>query len=693
MEALNDLEVKKYGFRNDIIQCLVPEKLFEQGHLFVFDKILSMIYLRKKVLQLIFSLYENELVIEEEFVKPPEEADPIDEIDAESQTKKIKFYYEVIYEYSEFYCILLFIEMYLSKLTAQEFLNVTSQKYFASIQFNVRNCYQVIDALISLLKDDSLTENYLNTLAEMKTSNNELKTLLSKCANIGKNKDYLYDIINLRWPYDATSSYKFALSRIDVRLKKEEAKANLMVNVNNLLTGYKNVKKFLMTIDSEFFFNIPYEVDNNIFDTKCSFFTTLKDANDKIMKNEVQFEEYSTLFDYSNQLIIVSNSSIEKYLKNNEENLLRNVAKKRKLENEDYLPVNAWLEITSELKNQLNSTVQIQEDLATAQDALKKEKISNAELNSKLAETIRGKDELGQKLGKAEGELGKVSRLTRELNEAIARNKKFEDTINNLRLENDKYSHNEKELKDKIEKLKKDSGNKGVAKKSRVALIRKSLAENIGAASNSNKAQGVFGDSASLLNTLNSLQRERKFLKSKLIKEKLKEMMGDHNSYMNKYISNDLKISKDFSERDMYNNIKNNVIDLNQDFTQIRKKMAFPKVYDISKKGYSYEEEKEKEINLLKQIKVSYYQNADKVIMEMFGDKTKGRTFKDVIDDDINQTLEYFGENKIKVGKIKVINQEETKNQENEKRTVVPLLLTESSLSFLNSSFLHYQQN
>ena len=100
-------------------------------------------------------------------------------------------------------------------------------------------------------------------------------------------------------------------------------------------------------------------------------------------------------------------------------------------------------------------------------------------------------------------------------------------------------------------------------------------------------------------------------------------------------------------------------------------------------------EQKEKDINLLKEIKLNYCENADKIFSEMFGDKTKGVSFKDVIDDDMSQTLNYFGDKKIKVGKIKIGKQEEEKKNADSQRMVVPILLTETTLSLLNQTFLH----
>ena len=62
-----------------------------------------------------------------------------------------------------------------------------------------------------------------------------------------------------------------------------------------------------------------------------------------------------------------------------------------------------------------------------------------------------------------------------------------------------------------------------------------SIASTIGMSSNN-----LMTDSIPLLNTICDLQKERKFLKSKLMKEKLEDLLGE-NSYINRYID---KVSK-----------------------------------------------------------------------------------------------------------------------------------------------------
>ena len=68
----------------------------------------------------------------------------------------------------------------------------------------------------------------------------------------------------------------------------------------------------------------------------------------------------------------------------------------------------------------------------------------------------------------------------------------------------------------------------------------------------SNDTGGEEGENingAGLLNTVFILQRERKNYKNKFMKEKLSKLMEDKDSYVNKYIKKDLKISKGENEK------------------------------------------------------------------------------------------------------------------------------------------------
>ena len=77
-----------------------------------------------------------------------------------------------------------------------------------------------------------------------------------------------------------------------------------------------------------------------------------------------------------------------------------------------------------------------------------------------------------------------------------------------------------------------------------------------------------------LLKTVFTLQKERKNYKNKFMKEKLNKLMEDKDSFVNKYIQKDFKISKGENDKEkekektMYKNIHEKVISLNKEKNQ-----------------------------------------------------------------------------------------------------------------------------
>ena len=175
------------------------------------------------------------------------------------------------------------------------------------------------------------------------------------------------------------------------------------------------------------------------------------------------------------------------------------------------------------------------------------------------------------------------------------------------------------------------------------------------------------------------------------MKEKLFSLIDDNDSYMNKFIQKDLKISKHDNEKDFYRNIEDNVKNLNSNYDNIRKKLCLPKVFDLSSEKYNFKEEQGKEDSSLNKMRIDYMKDADKILFNMFGDNTLDKTFKEVIDNDISRTLQYYADKKLMVGRIKFMeNDEKKKNDVNVSQSnKVPIILSEESIKLLNKTFIH----
>jgi hypothetical protein len=156
-----------------------------------------------------------------------------------------------------------------------------------------------------------------------------------------------------------------------------------------------------------------------------------------------------------------------------------------------------------------------------------------------------------------------------------------------------------------------------------------------------------------------------------------------------------MKISRNESEKNLYKRIEDNVNNLNMNYHKMRNQLCLPKVYDISKDNYNYEQQSQCNEAMINQMRIDYMKDANKILFNMFGDNSPDKTFTDVIDNDIDKTLQLYSQKKIKVGELtfmeglqKGVNDVNV-NANAVKRNKIPLMLSEESLKLLNKTFVH----
>jgi len=104
------------------------------------------------------------------------------------------------------------------------------------------------------------------------------------------------------------------------------------------------------------------------------------------------------------------------------------------------------------------------------------------------------------------------------------------------------------------------------------------------------------------------------------------------------------------------------------------------------------------EYNKTSDLRLGYLKDIDSVLSNIFQDGISENSFKQALDNDINKTIQYFGEKNLLVGKItlrpnyKKDNlgkdyKDESKN-ENIITQAVPLFLSEKAFKYLNKSFM-----
>jgi hypothetical protein len=309
------------------------------------------------------------------------------------------------------------------------------------------------------------------------------------------------------------------------------------------------------------------------------------------------------------------------------------------------------------------------------------------ELQVKYENLEKMKKENDGKLGELMMKLCKYSQLEAANEENTTKIQKYQSAVDRLQNDVNQYEKERVDLMKRIETLeKKDKEKKHMKKATGIDLERLKLSNDTGG------EEGENINGAGLLNTVFILQRERKNYKNKFMKEKLSKLMEDKDSYVNKYIKNTK--SGDDKEKELYRNIQDRVINLNRGYDKIRQKLCLPKVLDLSKKEYNYEKEKKQQEDEIERTRIQYMKDADTIFYQMFGEKSNTKTIKDIVNSDINKTLDMYGDKKCLIGKIQFRDDQKGQAGENDlytsKNTMgVPIIINEEGFKKINESFIH----
>ena len=682
---LSTVELDKLILRNKVIHSMIPHKMLQKGSIEVFERFLNIQTIRKKTLELILSLMENYILTEDLLQDMTINNNKLDEIEGENAKKIVQFYADVILVLTEYNIILYKIEIHLSKLNADEFKEFPVSEGFDAIYSNIMAASSFIETLINMIKDDKFSNIYSSCAASLKTLTTTIKQQLVEFPAI--TSDTLYEYMNVILLYFVNLSINCKTERIDELVHgSEESFAKLIDVGNNFFIMYKNIKRLLMRINQKFFDDIKYESSNQILDINSSYYTAIValwnktqqgKSNEDSNNNEPYASRYNNAFDSLNKLCVLIIACMEKFEKENEKD-----DQHITLEATQKLPLSAWYTITNELNTELQEVAQMKDQLDESAQKVKQVKIEKAELEAKYAELARSKDVNDRKLGELEVKVGKISQLESANEEYSKRIEKYKIAVDGLQKTAEDNLTKYKEYKAKYEKL----------------ATREKDDKRGSLHSNTMNISAIAGmGNAPIIKTVCVLQKERKNLKSKLMKDKLISLIEDNDSYMNKFIKKDMKISRNESEKDLYKRIEDNVNNLNMNYHKMRNQLCLPKVYDISKDNYNYEQQSQCNEAMLNQMRIDYMKDANKILFNMFGDNSPDKTFTDVIDNDIDKTLQLYSQKKIKVGELtfmeglqKGVNDINVNaNATAGKRNKIPLMLSEESLKLLNKTFVH----
>ena len=645
LKILNEIDLAKTSMKNLIFNAMIPQKIIELGYMESFDKFLIVRTLRKKTLNLIFNIIDNDIL--------QNSKDLADESFAQTNKTFMIFVRNVLQTLIDFNILLHSLEITFSQYNQEQFkaISASTGKTLKYLWTNISAATHFIDNLINHIKEDSFSVKYQyeGLKSIIKTLKEDIKTGKIDVDLSNLESDFpiiLYENELLNTTMSMLVNFK------EEMLKFTGEKSVIYSLEKNLMTSYKKVKTTLKLIDKKFFLQISYENSSKIFESENSYFKKLIESGRELVpstsENTIQDmrSKYDTVNDNLSKICVVVTSFIEKYEK--ELSISNNNSTSQTYSNNSVyvLPLKTWTDLTLDVYNELDSGVKIKEGLEAAEIELKQTKYDKVTLESKIEEMLRAKKINDQKLGEALVAVGKVAQLESEIEDKNKKIEKYNTTvealIKNIEMEQEKN----KELKLKID-------TSGVSSNSRVsqqpqdgrssttkrpAFIGSSITSTGGQNSSMSSFSNTFiSDSIPLLNTIHQLQRERKLLKTKITKDKVEQLLYDKNSYINRYIN---KSSK--AENDIYGKIEDPVCNINENLKKFRNDLCLSKVYDLTQPDYNYSKTKSIEENQIKQIRINYMQDVDKVFNCMFADHNMDGSFKEFIDNDIKRYLLFY---------------------------------------------------
>ena len=682
------IDNEKFLLRNKIVKNMIPKKLLETGNIAIFDKFLNINSYRKKAFKLIMNQLNNEILTDDLGVNPNKvEDDKMGKVEGEEKKKVICFYESTINILLDFYSYLLKIEIYLCELSSEQFLKINNENSFNDVYHSIIGGSSIFNTIINLVKTNNFGIQYKPNVDGLKNINTQIKTEIEALENIEENNLYLYLITILN--YFINISCGFKKERIDIIVEDLDIDEKLKNVADSFFDSNKNFNNIITQLEEKIFDNLSYSLGNNMLDIENISFQDLTKKNTELeteLSEKKDFvEKYTILIEVFNKVYLVMKEALEKFEPSKIEE-----PKKTYEDDRVVLPVPEWNNITDVLYSDLDNITKVTEELDKSRNTIEDEKKKYMELQIKYETLEKMKNENDSKLGELLVKLGKFTQLESTNEENSKKIEKYQKAVVGLQNTVNNFEEKEKEYKARIEILEKKEKEKRHMKKTiGVDLEKLKLSNGVG-------EDGESINGGELLKTVFLLQKERKNYKNKFMKEKLNKLMEDKDSYVNKYIQKDYKLSKKENEKDktMYQNIQNKVININKGYDKIRKKLCLPKVFDLSKQDYDYEQEKKKQEDEIESTRIQYMNDVDGIFFNMFGEKTNSKTIKEMVNSDVNKNLEAFADKKFLVGKIQF---NETKIGDNKnmiemfssKNTLgVPIIINEDGFKTINQNFI-----
>jgi len=159
LRKIYEIQSKETQLKTNIIYKMIPKKIFTKVCFESFERFFFLFSLKKKCLNLIFNIFENDLLDKEREILQINESinsNNVDQIDLENSKTFVTFLSNLLNTLIEFYLILQNIEIYLSNLNSEEF----KESQNAGFWNNISASSLYIESLITLIREDNFSVKY-----------------------------------------------------------------------------------------------------------------------------------------------------------------------------------------------------------------------------------------------------------------------------------------------------------------------------------------------------------------------------------------------------------------------------------------------------------------------------------------------------------------------------------------------------
>lgn len=677
LPSISHIDVWISDFKNQIIlKSLPPTIISSKEGLRYYDKIVSFLGLRRKTLHLIYMLLENEVLFELN-----KEEDDKGEVEVIND-KYINFIESLTVQLSSFFSLLLKLEVILvsKDMNESKYKSLVNRPFWRAIE----GSSQYITGMINQIKEDTFGIDYNSQLEDFKTLFKSLQDEANDYVKIYNDKlpEFYSELLRKMVGISLIFNKRFMSSQgkgIDFQKR---------LGVFNMLKSFiANFRKLSSKIELKFDYNstnlvnetgnLDFNALESVFEySGNSAFTAFQEIN---LYSVSKIDEVEKAIDSCFKICVISISYLEKLELTLNEN--------KEKESFSIIPVQAWSEASSAICQELENTESLKSELEKNIENVMTLKRSLVTLDSQYKDLIKTKEVNEKKLAEATNQLGKIPIIEMEREELQKKIEKYNFTVDSLMGQLMSEQEKVKNLTIQLQKEKNEKKSQlDVPPKTRTGI--RTAIDNISSRTGDTKdiknpeIRLDTGGSAQLLHSMIQMQRERKLLKIKLMKGKL-EVLSNENSFINRFINQ----NESNPDSDIYETIESSLTSINKDYEYTRQKLASTKVHDISKQNYNFEKEKSADLNNLKKLRIDYFSKIDKVLFNLFGSHSVDKSFKDILDNEVIKSLDYFGEKRCLVGRMQFNTCKEDKSAG--KKVVIPVFMNENTLKQLNSTFIY----